>query len=114
MDLEQRIAQLSPAKLALLEQKLKKNKPQTRTKSEVRDEPRQKYAPLSFSQERLWFLEQMDPDSCIYNLPAILPLRGQINPGLVEETIRQILVRHSALRTRFVVKDDNPYQEIVD
>ncbi|HEY0462313.1 MAG TPA: amino acid adenylation domain-containing protein [Pyrinomonadaceae bacterium] len=114
MDLEKRIAQLSPAKLALLEQKLKKNKPQTRPKAEVQNEPRQKYAPLSFSQERLWFLEQMDPDSCIYNLPAMLPLRGQINLGLVEETIRQIVERHSALRTRFVIRDDNPFQEIVD
>lgn len=114
MDLEQRIAQLSPAKLALLEQKLKKNKPDQGPKSPAKDRQRQKYVPLSFSQERLWFLEQMEPGSCLYNLPAILPLRGPINPSLVEESVRQIITRHSALRTRFVVRDDNPYQVITE
>lgn len=114
MDFEERIAQLSPAKLALLELKFKKNKPDSRPNSKTKAGQRQKYEPLSFSQERLWFLEQMEPDSCIYNLPAILPLRGPINPSLVEQSLRQIVARHSALRTRFVVKDDNTYQVITD
>ncbi len=114
MDLEQRIAQLSPAKLALLEQKLKKNKPNNRTQSAAKVAEREKYSPLSFSQERLWFLEQMEPDSCLYNLPAMLPLLGAVDPRLVEDCVRQIVVRHSALRTRFVVKDNDPYQLITD
>jgi amino acid adenylation domain-containing protein len=114
MDLEKRIAQLSPAQLALLERKLKKNKPDSRPKAQAETGQRQKYAPLSFSQERLWFLEQMEPDSCLYNLPTILPLLGPVNPSLVEESVRQIVERHSALRTRFVLKDDNPYQAITD
>ncbi len=59
-------------------------------------------------------MEQMEPDSCLYNLPAILPLRGPVDPGLVEESVRQVVARHSALRTRFVVKDDSPYQVIAD
>jgi amino acid adenylation domain-containing protein len=114
MDLEKRIAQLSPAKLALLERKLNKNRPAGQPKSQTEVGQRQKYAPLSFSQERLWFLEQMEPGSCLYNLPTILHLRGRVDPALVEETLRQIVARHSALRTRFVVKDDNPYQVITD
>lgn len=114
MDLEQRIAQLSPTKLALLERKLKKNKPSSRPKSQTEVSHQQKYVPLSFSQERLWFLEQMEPDSCLYNLPTILALRGPVNLGLVEESLRQIVARHSALRTRFVVREDNPYQVITD
>ena len=114
MDLERRIAQLSPAKLALLEQKLKKNKTVGRADSPARVAQRPKYAPLSFSQERLWFLEQMEPDSCIYNIPTILPMRGAVNPRLVEESLRQIVARHGAFRTRFVVKDDNPYQVVAD
>jgi len=114
MDPTQRIAQLSPAKLALLERKLKKNKPAKEPKSETKSEEKQKYAPLSFSQERLWFLEQMEPDSCLYNLPSILPWPGPINPSLVEEALRQIVGRHSSLRTRFVLKDDNPSQVISD
>jgi amino acid adenylation domain-containing protein len=114
MDLEQRIAQLSPAQLALLERKLKKGKPNNQPKSQNGGGQPQKYAPLSFSQERLWFLEQMEPESCIYNLPALLPLYGPVDPALVEESIRQIVARHSALRTCFVVRDDSPRQVIAD
>ncbi len=114
MDFDQRIAQLSPTKLALLEQKLKKNRPGPAPGPRPLPAEKRQYSPLSFSQERLWFLEQLEPDSCLYNLPAILPLPGPINPALVEESVRQIVSRHSALRTRFVVKDDQPYQVIAD
>jgi amino acid adenylation domain-containing protein len=114
MDLEQRIAQLSPAQLAVLERKLKKTKPGSRPEASARAGTRQKSALLSFSQERIWFLEQMEPETCIYNLPAIIPLRGSVSPVAVEEALTQIAARHSALRTRFVVKDDSPYQIIDD
>jgi surfactin family lipopeptide synthetase A len=113
MDLESRIAQLSPAKLALLEQKLRKDKAES-PKPQPVAAWRQNYAPLSFSQERLWFLDQMEPDSSLYNLPAILPLRGPVNPDLVETSVRHIVARHSALRTRFVVEDDSPQQVIAE
>jgi amino acid adenylation domain-containing protein len=114
MDLEQRIAQLSPAKLALLERKLKKGKPAGRPESQQSTAQRQKVAPLSFSQERLWFLEQMEPETCLYNLPTIVPLLGPVDPVLVEQSVREIVLRHSALRTRFVIKDDTPLQVVAD
>jgi amino acid adenylation domain-containing protein len=114
MDLEQRIAQLSPAKLALLQRKLqKKNTSKKQPTSRSGYALRQDYVPLSFAQERLWFLEQMQPDSCIYNLPALIPLPGPIiSSDLVEDALRRIVARHSALRTRFVIKDENPCQVI--
>ena len=114
MNLDKRIAQLSPAKLALLEQKLRKDSAGSRPQPQPAAERRQGPAPLSFAQERLWFLEQMEPDGCLYNLPTILPLLGPVKPELVEASVRQIVGRHSALRTRFVVKDDSPYQVIGD
>src|ERR1700709_1612665 len=115
MNLDKRIAQLSPAKLALLEQKLRKDTAGSRPEAPPATAARRpNYAPLSFAQERLWFLEQMEPDSCLYNLPTILPLRGPVNPGLVEASVRQIVTRHTALRTRFVVREDSPCQVIAE
>ncbi|HWO18845.1 MAG TPA: amino acid adenylation domain-containing protein [Kofleriaceae bacterium] len=113
MDLKQRIAQLSPAQLALLEQKLKK-KPRAQPGAQPVPAERRQYAPLSFSQERLWFLEQLEPGSSLYNLPLVLPLRGPMDPALVEASVRQIVARHGALRTRFVVRDGDPYQVMTD
>ena len=125
MDLEKRIAKLSAAKLALLERKLKQRRPPSPQKTDRKERRRRRHVPLSFSQERLWFLEQMDPDSCLYNLPAMIPLSGPmmeagpmeagpVEPRLVEECLRLLVSRHSALRTRFVVKDDSPRQVIED
>jgi amino acid adenylation domain-containing protein len=114
MNVEQRIAQLSPAKLALLERRLKKSKPDGGPRLETVGKPSQKDAPLSFAQERLWFLDQMEPDSGLYNLPAIVPLPGSANAQAVVESVREIVARHGALRTRFVVKDDSPRQVIGD
>ncbi|HEX7839514.1 MAG TPA: condensation domain-containing protein, partial [Kofleriaceae bacterium] len=112
MDLEQRIALLSPAKLALLEDKLKRARPEAAPGTRSAVAGRLKSAPLSFAQERLWFLEQLEPESGLYNLPAMFPLRGPVDPGPVEATVRQIVERHGALRTRFIVKDDSPYQVV--
>lgn len=114
MNIEQRIAQLSPAKLALLERKLKRSKPDTRPSSPPKIKPGQDHAPLSFAQERLWFLDQMEPDSGLYNLPAVVPLPRPANAKAVAASVREIVARHSALRTRFVVKDDGPRQLIGD
>jgi amino acid adenylation domain-containing protein len=114
MDIEQRIAQLSPTQLALLELKLNKGKVPAVPEPTATRGLRQRFVPLSFAQERLWFLEQMEPDTCVYNLPAVLPLRRAVSPRLVEEAVTQIAARHGALRTRFVVRDGSPYQSIED
>jgi amino acid adenylation domain-containing protein len=113
MDIDHRIAQLSPTKRALLEQRLKQSAPVARPELRPAAE-RQRHAPLSFSQERLWFLEQLEPGGSLYNLPAIVPLGGPVDPALVEASVRQIVARHGALRTRFVVEDETPRQVIGD
>src|SRR5262245_28696623 len=70
-------------------------------------------APLSFAQERLWFLEQLEPDTPLYNLPTLTRLHGNLDVPALEKAIQSIVKRHESLHTRFVADDDEPSQ-IVD
>jgi hypothetical protein len=54
--------------------------------------------PLSFSQERLWFIDQLE-GSLEYNLPAVLRLKGNLNKEALKHSFRQIINRHEVLRT---------------
>lgn len=73
---------------------------------------RQGYLPLSFSQERLWILDQLEPCSPAYNLPAALRLRGPLNLTCVQRALDTILSRHEVLRTSFDMIDQRPTQII--
>jgi amino acid adenylation domain-containing protein len=68
--------------------------------------------PLSFAQQRLWFLDQFDPGNASYNISTAVRLKGQLNVSALEETLREIVRRHEALRTTFVVVDGEPMQII--
>ncbi|MGV2831540.1 amino acid adenylation domain-containing protein [Myxosarcina sp. GI1(2024)] len=57
--------------------------------------------PLSFAQQRLWFLAQLEPDSPFYNRPAAVRLQGQLNLNALEQSFNRIVARHETLRTSF-------------
>ncbi|WNN92284.1 non-ribosomal peptide synthetase [Gloeocapsopsis dulcis] len=57
--------------------------------------------PLSFAQQRLWFLTQLEPDSPFYNIPAAVRLQGELNLNALQQTFTEILHRHETLRTNF-------------
>ena len=65
-------------------------------------------AQLSFAQERLWFLDQLNPDSAVYNVPLSVKLNGQIDPEAVERSVNEIVRRHDVLRTTFATVDGQP------
>ncbi|WP_143046469.1 condensation domain-containing protein [Trichormus sp. NMC-1] len=77
-------------------------------------EPRQQQEnlPLSFAQQRLWFLDQLEPNSTAYNMPYTLRLLGLINISALEKSISEIIQRHQILHTNFVVVDGQPTQVI--
>ncbi|HEY0022712.1 MAG TPA: non-ribosomal peptide synthase/polyketide synthase [Longimicrobium sp.] len=68
--------------------------------------------PLSFAQERLWFIDQLEPGSATYTLPAALRLTGALDERAVERSLREIVRRHEALRTVFAEADGSPVQVI--
>ncbi|HVG11019.1 MAG TPA: amino acid adenylation domain-containing protein [Thermoanaerobaculia bacterium] len=74
--------------------------------------PRPVEIPLSYAQERLWFVEQLERDHAMYNLPAAIRLRGELRVDVLEGCLREIVHRHEALRTRFVTVHGHPTQVI--
>ena len=104
------IAELSPAERASLVMRLKKKKAAGGTGGRII--PRRGEAahhPLSFAQQRLWFLEQLEPNGP-YKVPVAFRLRGQLNVGALEQSVNEIISRHEVLRTTFEEFDGRPVQ----
>ncbi len=74
--------------------------------------PRAGEPPLSFTQERFWFLDLLTPGTATYNVPMILRMEGQFDRLALERSLSEIVRRHEALRTTFVVVDGAPVQRI--
>ena len=68
--------------------------------------------PLSFAQQRMWFLEQFDPGSCLYNIPTAHRLSGDLNVTALEESLNEIVRRHDTLRTTFQAREGRPFQVV--
>jgi amino acid adenylation domain-containing protein/FkbM family methyltransferase len=68
--------------------------------------------PLSFAQQRLWFLDQLEPGSAAYHVPILIRLTGPLNAGRLEQSIREVVNRHESLRTTFKNVDERPVQVI--
>ncbi|MDZ8224136.1 non-ribosomal peptide synthetase [Nostoc sp. ChiVER01] len=68
--------------------------------------------PLSYAQQRLWFLDQLEPNSASYNIPLALRLVGNLNQAALEQSLQEIIDRHEALRTNFITVDGQPLQII--
>jgi hypothetical protein len=70
------------------------------------------YYPLSFAQQRLWFLDQLDPGAALYNLPVALRLGGQLDVSALSRSFDEVVRRHESLRTTFDSVDGQPRQII--
>jgi amino acid adenylation domain-containing protein len=68
--------------------------------------------PLSFAQQRLWFLDQLAPNNPFYNVPGAVRLEGRVDLEALERSVNEIVRRHEVLRTRFEVEEDAPVQVI--
>ncbi|WP_342622820.1 non-ribosomal peptide synthetase [Pseudomonas alkylphenolica] len=71
---------------------------------------RRQAVPLSYSQQRMWFLWQMEPDSPAYNVGGMARLRGVLDVSRFEQALQTLIVRHETLRTTFPSIDGVPYQ----
>src|SRR5581483_727341 len=111
-DLNDKIASLSPAKRALLDrlraQRLADATPVLRRSSGGSDNPSQ----MSFAQERLWLLHQLDTSGFLYNVPRAVRIRGRLDVPRLEWSVNEILRRHEVLRATFPTAGDVPFQHI--
>ena len=73
---------------------------------------REQALPLSFAQQRLWFLDQLEPESAFYNIPSAVRLSGELNVEALERSLSEIVRRHEVLRTVFASVDGEPVQVI--
>jgi amino acid adenylation domain-containing protein len=74
--------------------------------------PRGEDLPLSFAQQRIWFLQQLNPDDASYNSSATIHLTGRLEAATLERALNEIVLRHEALRTTFPAVDGQPKQVI--
>ncbi|CAM2064007.1 Amino acid adenylation domain-containing protein [Sulfidibacter corallicola] len=91
-------------------------RPATSTAEPERIEPRPRpeRIPLSFAQQRLWFLEKLEGHSATYNIPAALRMRGDLHREALIRAIETILIRHESLRTHFAEDAEGPVQVIAE
>lgn len=77
----------------------------------IKSVPRDRtFFPMSFSQQRLWFIDQLNQGSPEYNMPLAIEVSGYFDCDAAEQAINKIIQRHESLRTRFVQDDDGPCQ----
>ncbi len=74
--------------------------------------PRAEPPPLSFAQERLWFLDQLQPGGFAYNVPLAVRLSGALDAGALAAALAEVVRRHEAVRTTFALADGRPVQVI--
>jgi amino acid adenylation domain-containing protein/FkbM family methyltransferase len=77
-----------------------------------RDRTSEEEIPLSFAQQRLWYLDQLEPNNPFYNIPLGVRLSGELNIEALERTLSEIVRRHEVLRTSFIMVPGEPRQMI--
>jgi amino acid adenylation domain-containing protein/non-ribosomal peptide synthase protein (TIGR01720 family) len=106
------IAHLSPEKRKLLELLLKQQGV-AMSRAPIIPQPRGADGlPTSFAQRRLWFLDQLEPGSPLYNIPTAVRLSGRLDPTALEHALNELVRRHETLRTTFTERDGEPIQVI--
>lgn len=102
MTATEKISQMSPDQKRLLLQQLLNERAGASRRT-----------PLSYAQQRLWFLDRLQPGSATYNIPTVLRLKGRLDAAAMTRGLRRIIERHEALRTTFHAgADDSPFQKI--
>ncbi|MCK5880812.1 MAG: hypothetical protein KAG18_02990, partial [Sinobacterium sp.] len=118
--LAEKLKQLSPEQRQALLAKLQAKKAASNIQQSIKDKPIERVVrapdseyPLSFSQQRLWFLTQLEGASSAYNIAGGLELTGQLNVAILEKAIQQLIAGNEILRTIFVERLDGAKQKIL-
>ena len=111
-DLAARIAALSPEQRALFEASLKAKGLRAPEIDQIPRRPREdvNLFPTSIDQERLWFIEQLQPGNAAYNIFSASRIKGPLDAAVMERVVNELIARHEVLRTTFTIVDDQPMQ----
>ena len=112
-DLHEYITNLSPEKRALLELRLRQRSAPSGNLDRIPRRAAPGPYPLSFAQQRLWFLDQLEPNSAIYNEASALRLSGPLDVEALQKALDAIVFRHEALRTTFTAVDGADRKSVV-
>ncbi|MBV9787436.1 MAG: amino acid adenylation domain-containing protein [Chloroflexi bacterium] len=107
-DINQRLNALSPEKRALLEQMLREQEAQTQRTLAIPRRQSSENLPLSFVQQRIWFLDQLEPGSATYNISMAVRLAGALDHALLSRSFNAVIGRQEALRTIIAKSEDGP------
>jgi amino acid adenylation domain-containing protein len=116
MALPDRLGHLSPEERSLLFQRLRQRKEEaarSAPEAERRGIPRRDGsgpAPLSFAQQRLWFLDRLTPGAPGYNIPAAVLVDGPLDRAALRQALEAVVARHDSLRTAFELREGSPVQ----
>jgi len=108
------LSTLTPEQKALFERRLKEKGLTLPQSSTIPRLNQTENIPLSFAQQRLWFIQQLEPDSYIYNVPCVLKMHGNLQLSALESAINQLRKRHETLRTYFPTNSENQPIQIIE
>jgi len=106
---EQRLANLSPAKRALLEARMTRREGKVQHSQSIPRRVEDAKSGLSFAQERIWLHQQIQPSSIAYNRPTNIRLKGPLDVTIFRLALAQLLERHESLRSTVACEEGNPY-----
>ncbi|MBZ4422336.1 amino acid adenylation domain-containing protein [Myxococcus sp. RHSTA-1-4] len=111
-DLMRRLESLSPEKRELLLRKLREDAKAREPRNVIPARDRQQAVPLSFAQQRLWFIDRLQPGLALYNLPIVLRVEGVLDVVALDKSFQALIARHEVLRTTFAEEPAGPVQRI--
>ncbi|MBT8378478.1 MAG: AMP-binding protein, partial [Ignavibacteria bacterium] len=103
---------LSPKQQAFLDQRLKGALNMQENSKMIPARNKNEPAVLSYAQQHLWIVDQMQPGNPAYNVPVVFEIKGELDVELLEKSFNEVIKRHEVLRTSFTTKDNQPYQII--
>jgi amino acid adenylation domain-containing protein len=106
--------ELSPEKQARIQQRLREGAQRREVSRQAIEKSGATEGPLSFGQQRFWFLDQLEPGHPVYHVPFGLRLSGKLDCAAVEHGVAEIVRRHEALRTVFELRNGAPVQVVRD
>ncbi|MEM6252546.1 MAG: amino acid adenylation domain-containing protein [Cyanobacteria bacterium P01_D01_bin.156] len=110
----QQLSKLTPEQRALFEKKLAEKGLQAPKVGTIPQRSPGQPIPLSFAQQRLWFVQQLDPENTAYNVASVFKLQGSLDFLALEKSLNTLVERHETLRTRFVSNRENQPKQVID